>query len=236
MKTLCVLLLYTTAVTDLCWMGQGKTPMIKCSNQERNELTKSLCCFTASTSSCQVYPSEYAYHKDSVTRTESASANCRMYPSGSHGTVIFSEHYIHCNGTQLRLSDSEVGPQSQYVSSYYYEWSRIETRQLLFIFPTRVSLTTITLHYYSDSQRGLPPLRFYAVPDDFNVWDGVSGNSRSVTVNSVLPGVGLAGLTHVDIEFNVTTKKILMVKAASYFRFAASEVEFFSITTMLCML
>ena len=32
------------------------------------------------TTSCQVYPSEYAYRGDSVNRAESRSANCRSYP------------------------------------------------------------------------------------------------------------------------------------------------------------
>ena len=36
---------------------------------------------TAFATSCQVYPSEYAYYDDSVTRTESASANCRELSS-----------------------------------------------------------------------------------------------------------------------------------------------------------
>ena len=35
---------------------------------------------TALATSCQVYPSEYAYWDDSVTRAESTSANCRRYP------------------------------------------------------------------------------------------------------------------------------------------------------------
>ena len=33
----------------------------------------------------------------------------------------------------------------------YFVWSAGSADQLLFIFLTRVSLTTITLHYYSDS-------------------------------------------------------------------------------------
>ena len=181
-----------------------------------------------------MYPSEYAYHKDSVTRSEPASANCRTYPAGFDSDLSYTlpTNYIHCDGTQTRLSDFEVGPQSQYDSSYYYEWSGgTEIRQLLFIFPTKVNLTNITLHYYSDSQRGLPPLRFYAVPDDFNVWDVASGSF--VQTASVPPGGEPEGLRNVSIDFNLKTKKILMVKAASTFKLAVSEVEFFSSTCML---
>ena len=92
------------------------------------------------------------------------------YPAGNEDWAVYPEHYIHCDGTQLKLVDSDLG-QEQYSSSDHYEWSAGNGEQLLFIFPTRISLTTITLHYYSDSVRGLPRLRFYAVSDDFDVWD-----------------------------------------------------------------
>ena len=123
---------------------------------------------TALATSCQVYPLGYAYDKNSVSRTESASANCRTYPASNHPTIVYPEDYIYCDGTQLKLTDSKFG-QEQYQPTDYYMWSSKSGEQLLFIFPTRVSLTTITLHYYSDSDRGLPRLRFYAVPDDFNI-------------------------------------------------------------------
>ena len=61
---------------------------------------------TVSSSPCQVYPSEYAYRHDSVTRAESGSANCRRYPLGNlQESGIHAEQYIHCNGTRLRLID-----------------------------------------------------------------------------------------------------------------------------------
>ena len=172
-----------------------------------------------------MYPSEYAYHGDSVNRAETASANCRNY---THGLALqlASEHYIHCDGKQLRLADSNFGTE-QYSSSYYYEWrAGLGTRQLLFIFPTRVNLTTITLHYYSDSQRGLPRLRFYAAPYDFDAWDAPPGNSRYVDIAAVPPGAETAGHRSVSINVNFITKKILMVKLGSTFKLAVSEVEF----------
>ena len=101
--------------------------------------------------------------------------------------------------------------------------------QLLFIFPTRANLTTITLHYYSDSQRGLPRLRFYAAPDDFDVWDTPPGNSRYVDIAAVPPArAESAGRRSVSINVNFTTSKILMVKFGSDFKLAVSEVEFFT--------
>ena len=181
-----------------------------------------------------MYPSEYAYHKYSNTRTETVSANCRYYPSGLAKAHPGSEEYIHCDGTQLRLIDSDLG-EEEYNSGDYYEWppTGSNPRQLLFIFPTRVDLTTITLHYYSDSQRGLPRLKFYAAPDDFDVWDAPPGNNRYVSIATVLPGAESAGRRNVSINFNFTTRKILMVKLGSDFKLAVSEVEFFNLTSKI---
>ena len=147
-------------------------------------------------------------------------------------TYIYSQDYIYCDGTQLVLTDSDLGPE-QYRSSYYYEWSAgTVPRQLLFIFPTRVNLTTITLHYYSDSQRGLPRLRFYAAPDDFDVWDTPYG-SRYADIAAVPPGAESAGRRNVSINVNFSTSKILMVKLGSTYKLAVSEVEFINSTGML---
>ena len=181
--------------------------------------------FTAHATVCQVYPSEYAYHHDSVTRVESVSANCRRYPSGLQAE-LFTDQYIYCYGTHLKLIDSDLG-QEQYQSYNYYVWSAGSDRQLLFIFHTRVSLTIITLHYYSDSVRGLPRLRFYAVPDDFDVWNIPNISTPHVNVASVPPGREPAGHRSVNINANFTTKKVLMYKFSSTFQFAVSEVEFF---------
>ena len=178
---------------------------------------------TALATSCRVYPSEYAYRYDSVTRAESASANCRRYSliSGLPAS-IHSTDYTHCDGTQLKLADSNIG-QEQYKSSDYYVWPAGSDRQLLFIFPTSL-LTAITLHYYSDSDRGRPRLRFYAVPDDFSVWDAPTLGTPYVGVASVPEP---AGRRSVSINTNFNTTKVLMYKYSSSFQFAVSEVEFF---------
>ena len=174
-----------------------------------------------------MYPSEYAYSDDSVTRAESASANCRRYPHNLKPLPIGStQDYYHCDGNQLRLADSDLG-QEQYSNSDYYVWPTGRDEQLLFIFPTRVSLTTITLHYYSDSDRGLPRLRFYAVPDDFDVWDAPTTGNPHVEVTAVLPSGEPAGRRNVSIDVNFNTQKVFMYKFSGSFQFAVSEVEFF---------
>ena len=172
-----------------------------------------------------MYPSEYANRDDSVNRAERTSANCRNYPSGLQ-SVEFSNQYIHCDGSQLKLADSNLG-REQYSSSDYYWWIAGSNEQLLFTFPTRVSLTTITLHYYSDSVRGLPRLRFYAVPNDFDVWDAPIIGTPRADVAEVPPGGEPAGHRSVSINVNLNTAKVLVNKYSSSFPFAVSEVEFF---------
>ena len=174
-----------------------------------------------------MYPSEYAYRVDFVTRRpESASANCMRYTAGDLPVGVRPEDYIHCDGTKLKLADSNFG-RKQYQSTDYYLWKAGSDGQLLFIFPTRVSLTTITLHYYSDSVRGLPRLRFYAVPDDFDVWDVVTSGTPYVDVTAVPAGGEPAGCRSVSNNTNFNTTKVLMYKYSSSFQFAVSEVEFF---------
>ena len=100
--------------------------------------------------------------------------------------------------------------------------------QILFIFPKRVNLTAITLHYYSDSVRGLSSLTFWSVPDDFDVWDALTSGYSHVDVAAVPPSEESAHQRNVSIGFSSTTKKVLMYKFTSAFSFAMSEVEFFN--------
>ena len=125
------------------------------------------------------------------------------------------------------MTDSDLG-QEQYQFTDYYVWIAGQDARLLFIFPTAVSLTTITLYYYSDSDRVLPRLRFYALPDDFNVWDLPTTSNPYVDVASVPPSGEPAGRRNVSIDISFNTKKVLMYKFSSNFQFAVSEVEFFA--------
>ena len=89
-------------------------------------------------------------------------------------------------------------------------------------------MTTITLHYHSDSIHGLPKLSIYAVPDNFNVWDAPSTSYSRVDVASVSPGGEPAGRRNASINVNFKLKKVLMYKFNSTYKFAVSEAEFFS--------
>ena len=156
-----------------------------------------------------------------------------MYPStAGDGTIT----YIHCDGEKLQLADSDSGSNT---NSLYYRWTGDnKEKDLLFILPMVVSLTTIMLHYYSDSDsdQGLPRLRFYAVPDDFNVWESLQGtNYPHVNVVSVPPGEEPVGRRNVSISVNFDTKKVLMYKYRSGFQLAVSEVEFFNCSCKLAV-
>jgi hypothetical protein len=174
-----------------------------------------------------VKPSEYAYRDDIVTRAENASANCRSYPPRDGDRNIV---YFHCDGEKLKLSDSDGGSTTEYTATSYYVWNAGRVAQVLFIFPTIVSLTTITLHYYSDSVRGLPKVTFYAVSDDFDVWDEPTGAPIILGTASIPRGREPAGSRNVTIKVivNFNTKKVLMIKLRSDLQFAVSEVEFFT--------
>ena len=97
----------------------------------------------------------------------------------------------------------------------------------------RVNLVAITLHYYSDGDsiqgrsHSLPKLRFYAVPDTFDIWDGLL-SYRYVEVAAVPPDGEPAGHRNVSINVNFFTTKVVMQIFGSSFQLAVSEVEFFT--------
>ena len=177
--------------------------------------------------SSEVNPSGYAYLEYLVYKSERASANCKNYPAGLQAN-IYTHYYVYCNGTQLRLTDCDYGSE-QYTTSDYYAWpAGSGNSQLLFIFPTRVNLNRITLRYYSDSARGLPKLRFYAVPDDFDIWDPPTASYSYLDVAAVPPGGEPSGQRNFSVGFIVTTTKVLLQKFSSSYTFAVSEVKFFN--------
>ena len=75
------------------------------------------------------------------------------------------------------------------------------------MFPTRVSLTTITLYYYSDSVRGLPRLRFYAVPDHLDIWTAPRTSCPHADVALASPGGEPAGHRSVSINISTSTQE-----------------------------
>ena len=134
--------------------------------------------------------------------------------------------YTNCSGEPLKLSDSDSGSNMEYRADSHYVWIANKDGRLLFSFPTRVSLTIITLHYYSNSDRGLPRLRFYAVPDGFNVWNDPTTSSSTADIAAVPPGGEPVGHSCISINVTFSTMKVLMYKFSSSFLLAMSEVDF----------
>ena len=181
--------------------------------------------------SCQVYPSGYAYQMNFVNKNERRSASCSPYASGlSDMSGVFTDDYTHCDGSQLRLTDSDIGSEQYNISDYYVWNAEARGNQLLFIFPTRVNLTTIRLHYYSDNTRGLPRVRFLAVPDNFDVWDAPLASYSHVDIAAVPPGGEPAGRRNVSVNINFVSTKVLFYRYRSHFAFAVSELKFFNCT------
>ena len=87
-------------------------------------------------------------------------------------------------------------------------------------------MTIITLHYYSDSVQSLPRLRFFVVPNDFDIWDAPTASYSYVEVNAVPPSGEPAGQRNRSIHVNFKTNKLMLLKHASSHQFAVSELKF----------
>ena len=140
---------------------------------------------------------------------------------GQHGSEVFPASF----DWLIMICWDQSG---SYHNNDHYVWQEGTRSQLLFIFPTAVTMTTITLHYYSDSDQGLPRLVFHVVSDDFDIWDGSITTYGSTEVAAVLPGEEPAGCRNVSTSVNFNTKKVLIGPCRSDFRFVVSEVEFFT--------
>ena len=179
-------------------------------------------------------PVRCTYQSMPIMKTLSLELRGTVSTVGTIEVVLSKLHeqktiYIHCEDiyTPFRLTDSDYGSEH----SDYYSWlADKKSSQLLFIFPTRFNLTNITLHYYHTSGRGLLRLKFYAVPDDFDVWDAPTALSHSLVDVAIVPPSGEpAGHRNIRISFDnihFSTTKTLFVNFSSSYTFQLSRVEF----------
>ena len=152
---------------------------------------------------------------------------CSLYQSGLDENTG-TEMYINCKGTSLRLTDSDTGLDQYEIEDYYYvahSGTTYVAVQLLFIFPTTVSLTNIKLHYYTDHVQGLPALKFYSVPDNFNVWAAPTSSHSYVAVSAIPPNEDSVGRKYVNVNCNFHTKRVLL-RFLNNIAFAVSKVQF----------
>ena len=157
--------------------------------------------------------------------------NCSPYPpSITSDSEVDPTQHIRCTHP-TRLTDSDTGPTTyteDIAADVYVSGNSAE--QLLFIFPTSVSITAINLLYYSNTEdQGHPKLRLYAVPENFNVWDTVDSSYPSIFIDEALPGSEETGLRNVTREAGFQTTRVLLTKSESKnYNFVMSEVEFFT--------
>ena len=67
------------------------------------------------------------------------------------------------------------------------------------------------------ASKGLPRLRFLAVPDDFDVWNAPTLSFSHVDIAAVPTGEWSVSHRNVRLSFNTTTRKILTFKFSFFF-------------------
>lgn len=182
-------------------------------------------------SACQslLTPSSYAYRTDALLNSVvDDTLNCReselgiMYTNCSHPII---------------LTDSLLGPAQFNVadSSPYYHWNKENPRnQILFTFPTSVSVSVLQLYFYTDKDNGiaLPKTRLSLVNDSFQVSDTIDeSTTSSFTIDAVIGGDGENRLTNVSRRLTgqfqrMTTQVLLRIEGDKVYALALSEIKF----------
>ena len=123
------------------------------------------------------------------------------------------------------LTDSNAGGNTSNTQDYLVWNSTNRFSRLLFTFPTKIVLRTITLYYFvgRGSATANPRLEFLAVPDDFTL-GGTTPDSTSL-LSATLSEAGSSA----NVSLCPTMmSKLLVTKNNEDYRFGLSEVEFFT--------
>ena len=123
---------------------------------------------------------EYAYLTSSLSGMDHPGANCRQY-CGSNPSHPPITSYTHCDGSPLKLSDSEVGSTKNYTAdqNQYYCSNGPVSLKILFTLSESVQLSHTRLHYYNGPQdnpmsgyrKVLPATIYTLVNDEYEVWE-----------------------------------------------------------------
>ena len=162
------------------------------------------------------------------------------FPNGDNCTHCNDTVYFHCY-SPTKLSDN------QYLNitfrGWVYQWRYSPSDvPVLFVFPTNFSLNNIKLTFESgplddNTLLGLPMLKFYHVPNDFDIWN-YSNLSQLKQLTGVVQlgerqymlrtSYGVSQFTLSFTPDNISTKKLLMVITfiEKEFDFSISEIEF----------
>ena len=174
--------------------------------------------FTASL--CQVYPSNYTFGTGHIENLMSIDlSRCTNNPASTT-----------CQHPST-LTDSITGGDPFNTEDYLVWKSTNRVSRLLFTFPTEIVLEFVRLYYYFDNQglnNSIVRLEFLAVPDVFTL----GGNTPDST--SILNASLMSTSDPLSKTFNLQstmTRKLLVTKSNSFYSFAASEVEFYTVSS-----
>ena len=125
------------------------------------------------------------------------------------------------------LTDSITGGNTANTEDYLVWKSTFRFSRLLFTFPTEIVLKLVRLYYKFDRQElnNAVRLEFLAVPDNFTL----GGNMPDST--SILNASLMSTSDSLSKTFNLRstmTRKLLVTKSNEFYRFAVSEVEFYT--------
>ena len=185
---------------------------------------------------------EYAYLTSSLSGVDHPGANCSQYSCGNNPShPPTTSYYTHCDGSPLKLSDSEVGSTNNYTADQNQYYCSNGNLKILFTLSETVQLSHIRLHFYNDWEnqingyyKSLAPTSFSLMNDEYEVWE------------PAYPGVHIYGPVHyIDDEYiagpkNITvsasrgikTRKVVLTTSYSHspYQFCISEVKFYTCT------
>ena len=167
--------------------------------------------------------------KSEVLGLSSGDSQCT--PLGNLAVDTPSDaNYVSCEGpTRITDSQKSLPVFTQDSPDSVYIWGS-QKDKVLFTFSDQKDIHSLALHYFSNSDnQALPKLRFYAVPEDFEVQDEVRGSYPMTIIDEVRPGREQEGLRNKSKTVDFHTSKILMTKSyTKNYQFYLSEVEFFT--------
>ena len=126
------------------------------------------------------------------------------------------------------LTDSNTGGKTSNTEDYLVWKSTNRDSRLLFTFPTEIVLEFVRLYYYINRQEfnnAIVRLEFYPVLDEFML-GGNMPNSTSILNASLMSTSD--PLSKTFSLRSTMTRKLLVTKTNGFYRFAVSEVEFYT--------
>ena len=179
--------------------------------------------FSSAATLCQVYPSNYTFTTGHIENLMTIDLS----------RCTANTAFTTCQHPST-LTDSITGGDTFNTvnTEDYLVWkSTNRFSRLLFTFPTEIVLEFVRLYYYIDNQElnnAIIRLEFYAVPDEFML----GGNTPDST--SILNASLMSTSSPLSKTFSLRstmTRKLLVTKSNEFYRFAASEVEFYTVSS-----